>query len=111
MTSYGGEGVTDNPPEPIRRGGPSGGCAFAVAAFGLLLAWLLSLPAQVRDGSGRPLIVRVVWAVIMTMALGVALASIRRGPAFGREAAYLALAICLIGIGWVAVELVRVILR
>jgi hypothetical protein len=47
----------------------------------------------------------------MTVAFGVAVASIRRGPAQGRGAAYLALGICLLSIGWVAVELAAVVLR
>jgi hypothetical protein len=47
----------------------------------------------------------------MAVALGVAIASIRRGPAEGRGAAYSALGICLLCIGWVAVRFVRVWLR
>jgi hypothetical protein len=97
--------------EPSNRRGPSGGCVLAVAVVGVVLACLWHLPARVRDGSGQPLIEQAQWAVGMAVTAGMALASIRRGPIERRGAAYLALGVCLLSVGWVAVKLAAALLR
>jgi hypothetical protein len=51
------------------------------------------------------------WAIAMTLGLAAAIASFRRGPAKGRAAAFLALAISLLCICGIMVQLGRVLRR
>ena len=83
-----------------------------MVAFSGLIPQLFSMSiSKVRGFRDELLIGDAVWAVGMAVVLGWAVASARRGPADGRASAGCALLICLIGVVYVAVELVRYILH
>jgi hypothetical protein len=97
--------------EPNSPGGPSGLFALGVVAAGLLLGWcILPGPPHFRPPEIH-LIELCCWGIGMTVGLGLSIASIRRGPARGRAAAFLAFTISLLCICGVVVQLCRVSLR
>lgn len=80
----------------------------AVAVGVILISLRLSV-ARVRD-EAADLSAMGVWSVGLAVTVGVALFSLRSGPRSGRWAACLSLVVCLLGLGWVAVECAKALL-
>ena len=91
---------------PNSGGGLLGGCALALALCGLVVAFIWRQLARPRGIEVELLIQQAVWAVGMTLAFGLAIASIRKSTGQQPRAAYLALCISLLGIGCIFVRLV-----
>lgn len=70
---------THDQPEPDSRPVFHGVCPFLLAALGVAVAICGMNVARVRDEAGD-LTALGVWAVYMTLTLGLAIASWRRGP-------------------------------
>lgn len=90
-------------PEPTKRGGPSGWLALGLAAS-WFCAWWCCLPPTMRTENA--LVALCCWGAGMAVCLGVAVASIRRGPQKSRWAAYLALFISAVVVGFVLFQFV-----
>jgi hypothetical protein len=85
---------------------PSGRLALGLVVGGLAMG------CCIVPGPGPPFLLSEItviamccWGIAMTVGLGVSVASIRRGPASGRTAAFLAFAISLLCICGVAIQL------
>jgi hypothetical protein len=101
--------VGDNSSESNRQG-PSGPFALALVAGGLFLAFCCWPAPQYFRPPEYPLLEQAGWGVVMTLALVVSIASIRRGSPQRRWTAHLAFIICLVSIGSVVVNLGQVLL-
>lgn len=100
---------TSNQPEPDTNPIFHGVCSLVIAALSVAVAYSLLNHDRVRDYA-KDLLIQGGYAVYMTLTLGLAIASWRRGPKGGRWAAA-AIALCVVSIGWVAVACAKVLLR
>jgi hypothetical protein len=101
---------THDQPEPDTNPIFHGVCPLVIAALGAFVAHTHSNVDRFRDAA-EDLIFQGGWAVYMTLTLGLAIASLRRGPKGGRWAAAVAIVECVVSIGWVAVACAKVLWR
>lgn len=101
---------TRDQPEPDAHPIFHGLCPLLIAAFGVAVAYFILSLARVRD-TAEDLLIQGGCAMYMTLTLGLAIASWRRGPKDWRGSAAVAMAICVVSIGWVVVACVKVLLR
>lgn len=95
----------DAPPRP-QAPGPGGqddlSGAFALVLLASLGLFIWLSPPSPRFSREAPLYELFIWGVVLALALGVALTSVRHGPPGQRLAGWLALVISLLGVFYVA---------